>query len=379
MTAAELCQNGYGKTVITVFFKNGRVVSMNPKFRGPLTDMSVFDRMKQQIYSCNVVVSDGDTFDLRNKEQIYAIPIPDYAAANKNHPVSTALGTTGYLEYVLRMKASQYKNMGNDDLAYACLGQANKLMLFSDMRWPEKEYWRIVEWLEKDGRFKLAAKWEDWIHENVPTLLDWSVHNFRQAVDECVEDGTGLIELSWEGAQCGTVAKYQGRVYSIPGYKNKFPIIPAFILENGYITPQGTVKAYPFHMWNDPDLDTINYKGENCPALKTSWRPFVDDRSPADKQNYYARMQEILEKEHKEKNRRLYIRLRYAFQDLCPERLSTFYGWTKTKPDRYQQIVDAAEAAGLDVPHQEFQMPDDLEPPDPDQSYRGGRTRPLRF
>lgn len=365
--------------MITVFFQNGHVVSLTPKFRSPLVDYDAINRLKTQVNSCDIIVSDGETFDLHDKSQIYSIPVPDYAAANTDHPVIKALGSTGYLEYVLRMKASQYKNLGEDDLAYACLGQASRLMLFSDMRWPEKEYWRIVDWLEKDGRFDLATKWEAWIHENVPTLSDWSKANFQKAIDDCAKTGTGLIQLSWNGAQCGTIAKYQGRVYSLPGYKSKFPVLPSFILYTACIVPGHSLSAYPFHLWNDPDLDTIFYKGRECPALQTSWRPFVDDRSPAEKQNYYARMQEILEKEHKEKNRRLYIRLRYALPDLCPERLSTFYGWVKAKPDKYRQIVDAAESAGLGVPHKEFYLPDDIEPPDPDPNYRGGRIKPILF
>lgn len=358
--------------MITVYFLHGHAVAMHPAPNGS------YYEARQQIYSCDVVVCDGKQFNLHDKRQIYAIPIPQYDEKVTDNDVANELGPTGYLEYILRMKASQYKNLGDDDLAYACLGQANKLMLYSDMGWPEKDYWRIVEWLEKDGRFGLAERWENWIHENVPTLADLTVENFRKTMERCKELGTGLIQFSWAGAQCGVVSKYQGRVYSIPGWKSKFPVLPTFIINTGCIIPQQACgSVYPFHLWNDPKLDTIYYKNKECPALRTSWRPFVDDRSVEEKQSYYDRMFKILEKEHKENNRRLYLRLRYAFPDLCPERLNTFYGWVKSKPDKYNEIINAAKNADLSIPVKEFQMPDDIEPPDPDSSYKGGRLRPF--
>lgn len=355
----------------TVYFRNGHVISMRPY---PITS---YYEARQQIYGCDYIVSDGKKYDLGVKEQIYDIQIPNYESADQNNRVSIELGSTGYLEYVLRMKASQYKNLGNDDLAYACLGQATKLMLYSDMGWPEKEYWRIVDWLEKDGRFKLAAKWEDWIQKYVPTLADIAADRFFETVKTCQKIGTGLIQFSWEGARCGTVSKYQGRVYSLPGVRSNFPVLPDFIMETGIITPQQPGSVYPFTLWNDPSLDRIYYKGTEQPALRTSWRSFVDDRSSEEKANYQKLQFDLLEKEHKEKNRRAYIRLQYAFPDLCPARLSTFYSWERTHPDKHNIIVKAAQEAGLVVPIKEFVMPKDIEPEDPDPSYCGGRKKPL--
>lgn len=358
--------------MITVYFLRGHAVAMHP-----VPNTSYYES-RQQLYSCDIAVCDGKPYDLHDKKQIYAIPVPQYDIKVTDNAVAAELGSTGYLEYILRMKASQYKNLGNDDLAYACLGQATKLMLYSDMGWPEKDFWRIVDWLEKDGRFELASRWEDWIYENVPTIDDIAAQNFFNAVKACKETGTGLIQLTWAGAQCGTVAKYQGRVYSLPGVKSKFPVLPDFIMKTGIVVPrQAGPSVYPFHLWNESDLDTINYKGESCHALRTSWRPFADDRSPEEKKNYRDRMMQILEREHKEKNRRLYIRLRYAFPELCPERLSTFYSWQRTHPDKYSKIVEAAKEKGLVCPIKEFVMPDNIEPLDPDPSYCGGRHKPL--
>ena len=359
--------------MVTVLFRNGHVVGMSPK---PVT--SYYDS-RSLIYDADRIWIDDQYYNLSDKEQIYSIPVPNYGE-EVNSAISNELGVTGYLEYILRMKASAHKNRGEDDLAYACLGQATKLMLYSDLGWREKDFWRIVEWLKRDGRLKYAAKWEAWIKEHVPTETDKTLDQFRQTVQACKKLGTDLVYISWSRAQSAAVSKYQGRVYTLTGKDKRFPILPDFIWETGCVVPPlGGCVSGPFIMWDEKSLDTIYYKGKDTPVLKASWRPFKDDRSQEEKEAFRKLQYERLLKEHRTRNSHLYDNIRTHLPVICPKSISTFYRWKTSKPEQYQLILDAAAERQIPIPHQEFKMPEVFEPADPDPSYNGGRRRPLFF
>lgn len=86
----------------TVLFLHGRCIGTFPPING-----KYYDR-RDIIYGANTIISDGKKYDLTNKESIYSIAIPSYDRYRKN-AVSEELGVTGYLEYVLKMRASGYK------------------------------------------------------------------------------------------------------------------------------------------------------------------------------------------------------------------------------------------------------------------------------
>lgn len=145
----------------TIRFTNGRVSSVSPMPAGDIYNN------RDIIYSAHKIISDGIEYDLTNRASIYSIHIPDYSVFSSN-PISSNLGVTGCLDYVLRMRAGKYWNEGNYALATTCLGQATKLMKYSSIGWPKRDYYRIVNWLIDLGRLKKAKEWEKWIKKNIP-------------------------------------------------------------------------------------------------------------------------------------------------------------------------------------------------------------------
>lgn len=298
--------------------------------------------------------------------QSHSIAIPSYSRYKKN-AVSEELGVTGYLEYVLKMRASSYKNAGNNNLCYACLGMATYLMARSVRERNYEDFFRIVDWLERDGRYNLAERWRKWIHDNVPPPEDKTLARFRETLKQCEFLGTDLIELTYTGGQCGTVAKYQGRVYSINGKDRDFPILPTFIKRRGaVISPYGGAAFSPFVR----GVSTMQYRWKEVNPLFASWRPFVDDRTKADREAYANSYIKSATQKKMSENCKMYDRIRNALPEICPKSVSTFYRWKEAEPDKYAAIVSAASDLGLPIPEQNIHI-DVIEPPDPDPEYCG--------
>lgn len=282
-----------------VLFKHGRCVGTFPPLRE-----SYYDR-REIIYNARIIRSDGVIYDLADEDSIFSIKIPTYNKYKKNK-VSEELGVTGYLEYVLKMRASGYKNDGNDALCYACLGVSTYLMANSERDWNYEDFFRIVEWLERDGDYESADNWRQWIAENVPTPGDRVKAHFQKALNVCELLETDLIELLWEYGQCGTVSKYQGRVYSISGKDKRFPLLPDFIKQNGAVVPP--IDGIEFFAFTNSK--TVKIRGEEIPALEASWRPFVDDRTPTEKEMYRQRYIKIATDKAMKENVRMFDKIR---------------------------------------------------------------------
>ena len=346
---------------LTVYFHNGIVSRTSPV----LTDMYL---ERDQIEQCYMYSIDGEIYDLRNRNSIYAIPVPKYNVLNCGESVF-------YLEYILRKHAGRLEKAGEIGLAIACLGKANQLMLRSPLIWNKKDYYRIVTLLEKYGLVSHATEWISWINTHV-VENHFAIKHFQDVLSQCKQLNTDLVYISWSGAQCGTVAKYQGRVYSLTGTAKKFPILPHFIAQQGcVIPPESGCVSGPVILYKDSKLDTINYKNQEVPYLKASWRPFVDDRSEEEKQNYVEIQKKIfLEKRGRDNYSRL-NRLRAYAPDDFPKSLSTVIRWETSKPDKYQRMIDIATE--LNLPFPDFSDPIIIEPEDPDPDYCGGRKKPF--
>lgn len=345
----------------TVLFLHGRCIGTFPPILGK------YYNHREIIYRANKIFSDGVTYDLTSVESIASIKTPKYKKYKKNK-VSEELGVTGWLEYVLKMRASGYKKEGKNDLCYACLERATELMAVSEYTWTYDSFFRLVEWLERDGKYEEAEKWNKWIIDNVPSPSQRTYQHFLDVLATCAYLDTDLIELSWNGAQCGAVAKYQGRVYSIDGKDKDFPILPRFIRYQGAVIPPN--EGASFHPFVRDINKTILYRGKEVSALRTSWRAFRDNRTKEEKEAYASRYIKIETERIMKENGKLYDRIKNALPDICPKSISTFYRWQEKKPDKYAAIVSAASGLGLSIPEQNPTI-EVVEPLDPAPDYCG--------
>lgn len=345
-----------------VFFRHGKVYRVSPP-------IPVGADLRDYTYNARYIVSEGKEYDLEDRQSVLSIDVPDYQPQDASMESPTV-----YLEYILQRKASALSKT-NRKQAIILLSKSNQLMLFAPMIYTEKDYYRIVNWLEQDLDFKLAERWKQWIKDNVPSPEQLGYEAFQRTLELCEQLGTDLVEVSWLGAMSAVVAKYQGRVYSLSGHDKKFPPLPTFIKERGYIEAPyfGVPSAYTALS------DEILYKGKYVNAVKASWRPFKDDRSPAEIEAYQKRRKEALAEEQARINLHNLNLLRAEFPELMPKSMSTIYRWRDSKKTQYREKFDAvmraAQEAGIDFLKP---LPMPPEPVDPEPKYNGGRFRLFR-
>lgn len=344
----------------TVYFEHGRIVKVVPE------PECAYGDYREEINKATCIVSDGIQYDLNNVDSILSITTPKYLAQNEKAD-AVELGVTGYLEYVLRMHCSYCKEQGRTDLLIACLEKSTTIMPHSSISWTEKDYYRIVSELEALGRFDDIDYWEKWIAENSTTYKDISLSRFQWALDYAKQLGTDLIEFQWTGAQSAVVAKYQGRVYSISGKDKRFPCLPDFIKESRNI-PDGLLCSGPILYRKGQE---IFYKDKYVPIEKLSWRPFVDDRSETEKENYLKRREKIKKEEEYRITRRVYYQLKQIIPNDIPKSMSAFSRMKNSNSAKYQDLVSKAEAKGFVFPNMTVEL---VEPVDPEPDYNGKRN-----
>ncbi len=180
-------------------------------------------------------------YDLNTLDGINSIPIK---ASN-----ITYNGQSTPMYYALQRKATEHDKNGNIDLAIACLRKSNEIS-DSFVRIPllEKDYLRLVKYLEKSGDLELAKKEKENIYNNHPEFLDKSIISARliqETVKNAKRYNNDLIILS-SSKNCPFCKNYNKKIYSISGKSKKYSILPDNILKGG-VCKEHTVNAFIYN------------------------------------------------------------------------------------------------------------------------------------
>ena len=114
--------------------------------------------------------------------------------------------------------------------------------------------------------------------------------------------GEDLVLFQDTGAPCcAECAKMLGRVYSVYGKNKKFPKLPDYVKAHGNFHHNCRCSMI---LWSE-SLDKINHRGKKADAIAMSHRPYVDDRTQDQIDNYqkyledYKKQQENLKSRYK--------------------------------------------------------------------------------
>ncbi len=173
-------------------------------------------------------------YDMNSLSGIRAIPVPakDY---NTGDP------TKDCIYYVLQRKATEHKKAGNIDLAIACLRKSNELSDY-ESRPPllQKDYFRLVKYLELSGRPEEAAEETRKIYQRHPEFLDKRISNLvriKEIMQRSKEYHSDLIFVVTNNT-CPICSKYNRKTYSISGKSRKYPKVPKKIISEGGFCPK---------------------------------------------------------------------------------------------------------------------------------------------
>lgn len=183
--------------------------------------MGLFDLLKKK-------------YDMDSLDGINAIPVP---AKNYN----TGDPTKDCIYYILQRKATEHKKNGRIDLAIACLRKSNQLSDYeAKPLLTQKEYMRLIKYIESTGDFQLAQKELDLINTRHPEFLDKRVSNLlriKEVLQKNKEWKNDLVYIT-TNKSCPLCSPYDHKVYSISGKNQKYPKLPAEFSKNGGFCPK---------------------------------------------------------------------------------------------------------------------------------------------
>ena len=154
---------------------------------------------------------------------------------------------------------------------------------------------------------------------------------------------TDLVEADYLFGCCAECAKYRGRVFSISGDSDIFPKKPEYI----DCSCSGIV-FYPF-FYKISEPNVWDYIGRKVDIVKFSNRPFIDDRTQAEKEMYELDIQRIANEEQKEKDRFEYNTLLEIFPNDVPKSFGAYRRMKNANSSGFAKIKILAEKAGIEI------------------------------
>ncbi len=346
-------QTDYG-----AYFKNGILFNVKPRNK----QLSLYED-RQTAYHARYIISDGIKYDLENSEDIKAIHIPKYL---HNRGISSPVMN---LDYIIKMRL---ECESRPTLAVPLAYKVANLMIASNIGWNKKDFYRLVIQLWSVGEINYADYLLKELKKYVPEVdqkdeVKWHHNNsFDQALRYAKQINTDFIQIGYLGCVCSECAPFQNRIYSISGRDKKFPRLPEFIIKNKGLHcnistdailyyPGCTITQYIYK----PD-GTVASKEIDAP--KYSNRPFVDDRSDAEKQNYEnwkANNDKQKSAEDNYFNREYWIdkyneRLEYQqiiniLGDKAPKSYSGYQRMKKNNTANFQKILELAKENNIKI------------------------------
>lgn len=172
-------------------------------------------------------------YDMDSIDGINKIPVP---AEN----YKTGDPTKDCIYYLLQRKATEHKKSGNIELAIACLRKSNELS--DNEQHPlltQKEYLRLIKYIELSGNTALAEKELESIYSIHPEFMDKRISNLnriKETLTKCQEHKYDLVMVV-TNSNCSVCKEYNSKIFSISGKSKIYPKLPEAISINGGLCP----------------------------------------------------------------------------------------------------------------------------------------------
>lgn len=173
-------------------------------------------------------------YDMDTLQGINSIPVP---ARNYN----TGNDLQDCIYYLLQRKATEHKKAGRMDCAIACLRKSNELSDYEKRPLlTEKEYLRLIKYIELTDNYELAGQELDKIYHRHPEFKDKRISNLvriKATLNQCKKWKNDCVLVS-TNKHCPICSKYNLKVFSISGKSRKYPKLPHEISKLGGFCPK---------------------------------------------------------------------------------------------------------------------------------------------
>lgn len=161
-------------------------------------------------------------YDMETVAGINSIPVP----------------AGGDTYYVLQRKATEHKRNGKMDEAIACLRKSNALSDHESVPLlMEKDYMRLVKYLEVADRKEEADLAKEEIYSLHPEFIDKRTSNKKRIADtlkKCKQYNEDLVYIT-TNTKCPICSPYNKKTYSISGKTKGYPVLPnEFVSKGGF-------------------------------------------------------------------------------------------------------------------------------------------------
>ena len=298
--------------IITDYFHNGVLYRVTPEGGSP--------------YNALMFISEGTKYSLLSKTDLYNLPIPNFWSE------SSFPDTKKNEDYILRMCA---KNIYKYDpgKGITAMKKACDMMLKSNIKWCHEDYLYLVKMLYKEGRIEEAEKTEDIINKLIP--FGNTVQSRKKLVEKmlniaiknCALLHTNLLIISGSKACSAYDAMLRNRVFCIDGKDKRFMELPV-IREDSYCN----FAAFIYGISKMYDSDGKQIKD----IVAYSNRPFIDDRTDEEKENYLAWLNETKKPIQYWVEEKQFYYLKYRHPEICPH---SKYAFDKLKRENYAEFA----------------------------------------
>lgn len=328
-------------------YKNGLLIDVKPR-----NIKLSLDENRQIAYSCRYIKSDDIVYDLCNVASVCSMHIPNY--------IGSEIYTVRDLSYLLQMRA---KDIVEPQLSTAIVYKACDLMIASNISYTKVDYIRLIDQLKIVGCFEYAKYLRSQLEEKLPMMTDDDYcikHRNYENINEAIKTGTDYVEIGYLNATCEECAKYQGRVYCLSGKDHRLPQLPEFIRRNGIIHAGCQHTIVPFYFSGNDKIQKAELKADGTVEVQyldvfvNSTRPFVDDRSFAQKESYKKLL--IRQQRKGEKMSDNYIQRKGEYAWLClnlpelaPKSMSGYTRMKNAKSKNYIKLKKHAKELGKEL------------------------------
>lgn len=276
-------------------------------------------------------------FDLNSLDGINSIPVKKYVYRDE---------VLGNIAYVLQRKATMHKGDKRMDLAIACLRKSNEIMPISGITWSPKDYERLDKFLKMDGQFNEARKEKKNIERKYTGTNDIGYMAWKQTLKNCKELGYRHVYMHPHNSTCAECSKHQNRIYSINGEDKRFPKLPDVVLQTGKLHEgcRHSFSGYDLRFYTFTVYNPLTGKDEEKDPITYSNRPYIDERTPQDIENYDKYIGDIKQEAIDRADYDLY---REHLPDIAPKSFGGYRRMKNANSKNYQKLLEVAYEKGI--------------------------------